>query len=315
MKRNLMGAIVLASGVIASATGAVAADKIPVVATFSILGDFVTKVGGDRIALRTIVGPEGDAHVYQPTPKDAADIAKARIVFANGLGFEGWMERLVAASGYKGPIVVATAGVKALKAEAEEHEHGKTEQQDAKEGHDAHSGDDPHAWQSVANAKLYVANVKTGLCQADIAGCADYTKNAAAYTAELDALETEIKTRIAQVPETGRKVITSHDAFGYFAHAYGVTFLAPTGVSTESEASAKDVAKLIDQIRAEKVKAVFVENVTDTRLVEQIARETGAKIGGTLYSDALSKTDGPAASYAAMMRHNLKLLSAAMLGS
>jgi len=298
MSLRTTASFVLAGMASLAAAAVQAEEKLHVVATFSILGDFVSKVGDDRVAVRTLVGPEADAHVFQPSPTDAADVGKAKVVFQNGLGFEGWMERLVQSSGYKGPLVVATKGIEPIK--GEEHDHGEQ---------------DPHAWQSVPNAILYVANVKEGLCAADKDGCPVYTKNAEAYTAELRQVDEEIKSKMAAVPQKGRKVITSHDAFGYFAKAYGVAFLSPTGVSTESEASAKDVARLIDQIKKEGVKAVFVENITDTRLVEQIAKETGAKIGGTLYSDALSKADGPAKSYLDMMRHNVSLLAGAMAGS
>ncbi|MEZ5898545.1 MAG: metal ABC transporter substrate-binding protein [Hyphomicrobiaceae bacterium] len=320
MRLRTTAGLVLA-GMASLASGAVQAEeKMSVVATFSILADFVEKVGGDRVAVRTLVGPEADAHVYQPSPADAADVGKAKVVFQNGLGFEGWMERLVQSSGYKGPLVVATKGIEPIKGEEDDHddhEKHKGEKHDdhAKEGGHDHGDIDPHAWQSVPNAILYVANVKEGLCAADKDGCPVYTHNAAAYAVELNKLNEEIKSKVAAIPEKSRKVITSHDAFGYFAKAYGVEFLSPTGVSTESEASAKDVAKLIDQIKKDGVKAVFVENITDTRLIEQIAKETGAKIGGTLYSDALSKKEGPAKSYLDMMRHNAGLLAGAMAGS
>ncbi len=297
-------------------SAAEADEKIPVVATFSILGDFVAKVGGDRVAVRTIVGPEGDAHVYEPTPADAADIAKAKVVFENGLGFEGWMERLTKSSGFKGPIVVATKGIGALKTDQENYdEEGKTDSHDTKtRGHD-HGELDPHAWQSVKNAIVYVANVKDGLCMADTPGCPSYTKNAEIYTAELEKLHNEIKARFILMPAKARKVITSHDAFGYFADAYGIEFMAPTGISTESEASAKDVARLIDQIKQQRVKALFVENITDTRLIKQIGNDAGVKLGGTLYSDALSNDGGPAGTYLDMMRHNVRLLAGAMVGA
>jgi zinc/manganese transport system substrate-binding protein len=321
MIRRISASLLLASMTLLFTSPVHADDKLPVVATFSILADFVEKVGGERVAVRTLVGPEADAHVYQPSPADAADVTKAKVVFENGLGFEGWMERLVQSSGYKGPVVIATKGVTPLKGEEEDDDHGKTDHKHGKHddhaekhGHD-HGDMDPHAWQSVSNAIRYVANVRDGLCAADKDGCPVYTKNAEAYTAELKKVDQEIKSKLAAIPAKRRKVITSHDAFGYFAKAYGIKFLSPTGVSTESEASAKDVAKLIDQIRKEKVKAVFVENVTDARLVERIAKETGAKVGGTLYSDALSKSDGPAKSYLDMMRHNAGLIAGAMMGS
>jgi zinc/manganese transport system substrate-binding protein len=279
------------------AASAVAQERVPVVATFSILGDMVARVGGTHVAVRTLVGPEGDAHVYQPTPADAADVAKARIVFENGLGFEGWLARLIRSSGYKGEIVTVTKGVGTI---------------GPRDGHAHIGGDrsapDPHAWQNLANALGYVANIKDGLCRVDRTRCTHYDYNAGGYQAEIALLHAEIMSSIGAIAPERRKVITSHDAFGYFGHAYGVTFLAPQGLSTESEPSARNVARLIDQIRREKVKALFVENISDPRLVEQIARETGVKVGGTLYSDALSKPGGPAATYLDMMRHNGKMI-------
>lgn len=282
-----------------------AQDKLPVIATFSILGDFVAQVGGDRVAVQTLVGPGGDAHVYTPKPSDAKALAGAKVIFTNGLKFEGWINRLVKASGAKAPVVEATKGIAALKSE-DEHGHGHS--------HD-HGAFDPHAWQSVGNAKVYVANVRDALIAADPAGTEAYTANAARYTAELDALEAEVKATLARVPAEARKVITGHDAFGYFEAAYGVEFLAPQGVSTEAEATAKQVARLITQIKKEGVKAVFVENISNPKLIERIAAETGAKIGGELYSDALSPSSGPAATYIDMVRHNTNALAAAMIGS
>jgi zinc/manganese transport system substrate-binding protein len=272
-----------------------------VVATFSILGDFVRIVGGDRVEVVTLVGPNGDAHVYEPTPSDARRIAGAQVIFANGMGFEGWIPRLLKASGSKAPVVTASTGVKPVKAAAHGH------------GHDHGSSADPHAWQSVANAKLYVANIRDGLIKADAAGKASYEANAAAYTAKLDALEQEVKDTVAKIPADRRKVITTHEAFGYFQQAYGVAFIAPQGVSTESEASARDVAKIITQIKKQKIPAVFLENVSDPRLSKRIADEAGAKIGGTLYSDALTDEKGQAPTYIDMIRHNIQSLSTALM--
>ncbi|WGD28544.1 metal ABC transporter substrate-binding protein [Ancylobacter sp. WKF20] len=290
----------------AFAQDAAPATKLPVVASFSILGDFVKEVGGDRIAVSTLVGPNGDAHVFQPAPADAKKVAAAKVVFVNGLGFEGWMNRLIKASGTKATIVVATKGVAPRKMEEEEggHDHGK-------DAH-AHEITDPHAWQSVANAKLYVANVRDGLIAADPAGKATYEANATAYLAKLDALDAEVKAAIATIPAERRRIITSHDAFGYFGAAYGMEFIAPQGVSTEAEASAKDVAKIIRQIKAEKIPAVFMENISDPRLVKRIADETGAKIGGEVYSDALSDDKGPASTYIDMIENNIRAFSSAL---
>lgn len=305
--------IFLASVLLLAGGSAHAGNRISVVATFSIIGDFVEKVGGDRVAVRTLVGPEADAHVYQPSPADAADVAKAKIVFQNGLGFEGWMERLSQSANYKGLVVIATKGVAPINSENTEVGAHLLETHAEREPYP--NAPDPHAWQDVNNARLYVANIRDGLCAADAAGCDHYTQNASDYAAALEKLDAEIMAKITAVPQSRRKVITSHDAFGYFAKAYGIQFLSPSGVSTESEASAKDVATLIDKIRAERVTALFVENIADARLVEQIARETGVKVGGTLYSDALSKADGPAKSYIDMMRHNVGLIVDAMGGS
>lgn len=294
-------ALALAIAMLTGALGPAAAqEKLKVVATFSILADLVRNVGGERVEMKTLVGPNADAHVYSPTPTDAKAIADARLVFVNGLGYEGWITRLVQSAAGKAPIVVASKGVKPRRMGAAAQDHG----------HDA----DPHTWQSVGNAKIYVGNIRDALGAADPAGRDVYAANASAYLETLDALEQEIRGTVAKIPPAQRKIITTHDAFGYFQQAYGIAFVAPQGVSTESEASARDVAAIIRQVRQQKIPAVFLENVTDPRLVKRIAEETGAKIGGTLYSDALTDAGGPAPSYVALMRHNVKTLAAALGG-
>jgi zinc/manganese transport system substrate-binding protein len=300
--------LALAVALSLAAIPALAAD-VDAVASFSILGDMVKAVGGDRVAVTTIVGHDADSHVYEPRPSDAAAVTGADIFFINGLGFEGWMDRFVEATAYAGPLVVVSEGIGVH--EMEEHEEGH----DHDEGEDHDHGDrDPHAWQSLSNGAIYVRNIANGLCAIDAAGCESYTANATAYTAELMALDATIKTQLASVPVDRRKVITTHDAFGYFGEAYGVTFLAPEGISTDAEASAADVARLITQIKAEGVTALFVENMSDPRLVQQISDETGVKLGGELYADALSDAGGPAPSYLDMFRHNVDLLVQAMGG-
>jgi zinc/manganese transport system substrate-binding protein len=296
-------ALFMGSGFAFSAS---AAEPVGVIASFSILGDLVARVGGEHVTVTTLVGPNGDAHVYEPTPADARNTAAAELVIVNGLGFEGWLDRLVQASGYKGTVAVASTGVEPIAMGEEEHKEA---------GDHHHEGVDPHAWQSVANTEIYVKNIAEALCASDAADCSAFRASAAAYTDELKALDAQIKAGFARIPDERRKVITSHDAFGYFAKTYGIEVLAPQGVSTESEASAADVANLIRQIRAEGVTALFVENISDPRLIEQIARETGARPGGELYSDALSGPDGPAPTYVEMMRHNAGLMQAAMQGS
>jgi zinc/manganese transport system substrate-binding protein len=276
------------------------AEKLKVVATFSVIGDLVRQVGGDRVEAVTLVGPDGDAHVYSPTPADGRRLTEAKVVFTNGMKFEGWIDRLVKSSGTKASVAVTSTGVTAVE-EKGEHDHGH-----------AHGAVDPHAWQDVRNAKIYVANIRDALSAADPQGKAVYEANAAAYGQQLDALDAEIKDAIARIPADRRRIITSHDAFAYFEKAYGIDFIAPQGVSTESEASAKDVAQIIRQIRREKVPAVFFENISDPRLIERIAKETGTRIGGRLYSDALSEPAGPAGTYIDMMRHNIRAFSTAL---
>ncbi|MCB5177313.1 metal ABC transporter substrate-binding protein [Microvirga lenta] len=280
-----------------------AADKLKVVATFSILGDLARNVGGDRAEVTTLVGPNGDAHVYSPTPADGRRLTEAKVVITNGLKFEGWIDRLIKSSGTKAAVTEAAKGVKPLKEEAGGHGHGH--------GH-SHAGVDPHAWQSIANAKTYVTNIRDALIAADPEGKAVYEANAAAYLKQLDGLEEEIKGLVSKIPADRRRIITSHDAFRYFEDAYGIEFISPQGVSTDSEASAKDVAKIIRQIKQEKIKAVFVENVSDARLMERIAKETGAAVGSQVYSDALSEPSGPAGTYIDMMRHNIRAFSSAL---
>lgn len=293
----LAGCLTLAASSLPAA--AQDAGRLKVVATFSILGDMVRNVGGERVEVTTLVGPNGDAHVYSPTPADGRRLTEARIVFTNGLKFEGWINRLVKSSGTKAVTAEAARGVKPLRSDDDGH------------GHD-HGGADPHAWQSIGNAKIYVANIRDALIAADDAGRPAYEANAASYLKQLDELEAEVKGLVAKIPPERRRIITSHDAFRYFEDAYGIDFVAPQGVSTESEASARDVARIIQQIRREAIAAVFVENVSDARLMERIAKETGARIGSRVYSDALSEPGGPAGTYIDMVRHNIRAFSAAL---
>ncbi|MBR1147219.1 metal ABC transporter substrate-binding protein [Bradyrhizobium sp. AUGA SZCCT0431] len=276
---------------IATAFPASAQERLKVVASFSILGDFVRNVGGTSVSITTLVGADGDAHVYSPTPADAKKIADAKLIFVNGLGFEGWLPRLLKSAGSKVTVVTATAGIAPLKL-----------------GSDA----DPHAWQSVANAKIYVGNIRDALAAADPASAQGFRANAEAYLAKLDALDREAREAVAKIPQARRKVISTHGAFGYFAAAYGVEFIAPVGVSTESEPSARDIAGIITQIRTAKIPAVFLENVSDPRLIRRISAETGARIGGTLYSDSLTAEKGDAPTYIDMVRHNIKALTSAL---
>ena len=296
----------------AFATSSAFAAPLKVVASFTVIADFAKNVGGDRVNITTIVGPDGDAHVYEPTPADAVAMAGADVVLVNGLHFEGFLQRLVDTSATKASIAVLTKGVTPIAFKPEFADA------DAAEGAGTGGGktvNDPHAFQSIANAKIYVKNIAEAFCAADSTGCDSYKANAAAYTQKLDALEGEVTAAIQSIPQAKRVVITSHDAFGYFEHAYGLTFLAPQGISTDSEPSAADVAKLVKQVKQDKAAAIFIENITNPRLIEQIASETGIKVGGTLYSDALSPPDGPASTYIDMMHNNIEQFKGALLGS
>ena len=268
-----------------------AEDRINVVASFSILADFARNAGGERVRVTSLVGPNGDVHVYTPTPADARTIADARLVVVNGLGLEGWLPRLLQSAGSRAPIVTASRGVAPLKFGSET---------------------DPHAWQSVVNAKIYIANIRNALVEADPAGADDYRKNADAYLAELDALDAEVRAAIAKIPPARRKLISTHDAFGYFAKAYGFETIAPLGVSTEAEPGARAIAGIITRIKASGVSAVFPENISDERLIRRISAETGASIGGTLYTDSLTAEKGDAPTYIALVRHNIRTLTSAL---
>lgn len=283
-----------AAGVLLAPGPVAAQGRLKVVASFTILADFVKNVGAERVEVRSLVGFNGDAHVFAPSPADARKLAEAQVVFVNGIGFEGWIDRLVSASGTKAPVVVATKGI--------------TPRTNVERG-----SMDGHAWQSVDNAKIYVGNIRDALTAADPAGKGVYEANAAAYLGKLDALGLEVREVVAKIPPDRRRVITTHSAFDYFQDAYGIAFFAPQGVSTEAEASARGLAAIISQIRRERISAVFLENVTDPRLMRQITSETGAKVGGTLYSDALTAPGGEAPTYLDLMRHNLKQLAAALL--
>lgn len=307
--KTLFRAGLLGLSLAVSALPAVAQEKLDVIASFSILGDMAARVGGDHVSVRALVGPDGDAHVYQPTPTDARALGQADLVLVNGLAFEGWMGRLVESVGYQGPVVTATAGIDAIRSTEEAHDHAEGGQD-----HHHHGEFDPHAWHDLKNAAIYVDNIVAGFAARDPAHAADYRANGDAYKAEIAALDGEIQARLGAIPAERRRVLTSHDAFAYFGRAYGVDFVAPVGVSTDSEASAGDVARIIDQVRADKVTAIFIENITDPRLISQIAGETGVKVGGTLYSDALSAPGTPAATFLGLARHNAETIAGAIAG-
>ncbi len=389
MTRTLLGSafVALALSLFAPMT-AQSNESMRVVATFSILGDMVENIAGDHVSVITLVGPDGDTHVYQPTPAAARAVSEADILIVNGLEFEGWLDRLIDATDFDGMRVVATAGIEPIAFDDGHDDHGEAHRDDDHghddhgeahhdddhghddhgeahhdddhghddhgeahhdddhghddhgeahhdddHGHDDHGeahhdGDhdehadghhdhhhgafDPHAWQSLRNAVIYVDNITAALAQADPAHAATFYRNRAAYVAEIEMLDAEIREIVTSLPADRRTIVTSHDAFQYFGRDYGLTFLAPQGISTESEASAKDVARLIERIRDEGISAVFVENITDGRLLEQIANETGASVGGTLYPGALSAPDGPAPSYLEMIRHNAMTLAQAL---
>ena len=283
-----------------------AAEPVPVVASFSILGDLVRVVGGERVSVTTLVGPDEDAHVFEPKPTDAKALVQSRVLVINGLGFEPWAQKLAKSAGYKGETMVASKGVKPLAMAEEKGHEGK--------GH-PHDEADPHAWQNPLNVVLYTRNIAAALAKTDPAGATAYQANASAFVKELQALDAWAKAQFAAIPADKRKVITSHDAFGYLAAQYQIGFLAPQGVSTAAEPSAKEVAQLIRQIQREKIRAVFVENMSNPRLLAQLGKDAGVTVGPALYVDALSAAGGPADSYLRLMRHNVTQLAAGMRGN
>ncbi len=281
---------------------------IRVIASFSILGDMVAQVGGERVQLRTLAGPDADAHRFQPRPSDAEALRDAALVVRNGLGFDGWMDRMIRAANYRGRVVTTTEGITPRRMEAHAHGHSRS----GAEG--GRRVADPHAWQDPRLGAAYARTVAAGLAAVDPAHAAAHQQAGAAYAARLEALDGWIREQLATVPEAKRVVVTSHDAFGYFGAAYGIRFHAPQGMSTEAEPSAQQVAALIRQIRAEVTTAVFLENMANPATLERLAREAGVRVRGRLYADALSGPEGPAPSYEAMFRHNLSLLVPAMRG-
>ncbi|PSU74527.1 metal ABC transporter substrate-binding protein [Photobacterium phosphoreum] len=310
-KKNIITVVVLSLGVSSSA---MADTKIPVVASFSILGDLVSQVGGDHVTVKDLVGVNGDVHTYSPAPMDAVAVKDAQLVVINGLGLEGWLPRLMESAHFKGIEVVASKGINTLTLAEEgcDQHHSAAKESCDHHNHHHHGVYDPHAWNSVTNVKIYVKNIEAGLMKIDPAHTSDYQHNAQAYLQKLDKLQLDIKQQFAKIPASQRVIVTSHDAFQYFSRDYDVTFLAPQGTSTDAEASAADVAKIINQVRDDHVRAVFIENITDNRMIEQISQETGAKIGGKLYSDALSGLNEPASSYIKMMEHNTATISNAL---
>lgn len=301
MKRNTLKLLALAAlaGPTFFFNRTIAAEPVPVVASFSILGDLVQVVGGERVKLTTLAGPNADAHAFTPSPRDARAVLNARLFVINGLNFEPWAQKLAKSAGFKGVTVVASTGVPARK------------MQEINDSH-SHQEADPHAWQIPENVVLYVKNIAAGLSRVDPEGAATYQANAAAYAEELKKFDAWAKAQFASIPVARRKVITSHDAFGYFAAHYQISFLAPEGISTDTEPSARHVAELIRQMKREQIKAVFVENMRNPKLMAQLGRDAGATVGGTLYSDALSGPEEPGSSYLKLMRHNVTQLVAGM---
>lgn len=271
-----------------------AAEKPRVVTSFSILADMTRAVGGEHIQLNNLVGPDSDAHTYETTPDDARAVRQAQLVVENGLGFEPWLDRLVKSTETRAQVIQASHGV--IPRSLEE---------------DGQTIPDPHAWNNLANADIYVDNIAKALEKLDPANAADYRRNAEAYLKQAHALLAYAKDKLGNLPADRRTLVTSHDAFGYLGQAYGLKLLAPQGLSTEREASATEVAELIRQIREQHIRAVFVENIKDPRLMQRIAEEGGAKIGGTLHSDALA-SEGPASTYLGLYRSNVDTLYQAL---
>ncbi|GGY02226.1 ABC transporter substrate-binding protein [Litchfieldella qijiaojingensis] len=328
MHKPLAFGILLGTSSAFALSPAYADEPIDVVASFSILADMAKNVGGEHVAVTSLVGPDSDTHVFSPSPSHARALAEADLVVFNGLQFEGWMERLIDSSDYAGPLVIATDGIETLAYHGHEHgyahghdEHDDEHGHDDHEDHDDHGHDDehdehdhgdrdPHAWQNLSLGKLYVANIRDGLIEADPDNAEAYRQNAERYINELEATDAEIRALIGEIPnDTG--VVTGHDSFGYFSNAYGVRFLSPAGLSTEVDPSAADMAALLDVIHEQGIQALFHESMTNPSTIDQLAEEAGLPIAGTLYADALA-SEGEASTYLGMMRHNASVLHDAL---
>jgi zinc/manganese transport system substrate-binding protein len=296
----------LAIGVVLTqADSAVAADKIKVIATFSVIADMVANVAGDHVDLTTIVGPDGDIEMYEPSAGDVPKVAKARILFMNGLNdeFEPWLDSLLKQARFSGTKVVVSRGVKALSTD-DEHPVG---------GRPKATMLDQHAWLDPRNGIIYVKNISDALARIDPANAEDYRGRAGAYTQQLRALDTWAHAEMNAVPAAKRRMLASHDSLQYLANGFAITMISVNGWTNKSEPSAADLARLTDQIRREHVKALFLDSITDPRAMERISKETGAVIGGTLYGDALSQSGGEAATYIEMIRHDVVTMKAGML--
>ncbi len=291
------------------------AAPLKVVASFSILGDMAKQVGGDLVEVSTLVGPDSDAHMFEPKPSDAKKLASAQVALFNGLGFEGWMERLLKSSGSKAAVVTVSKGIDARKMEdGEDDDHGHAKEKGHKHDHEdehGHGGIDPHAWQSIPNALIYVATIRDAFIAADAANADHYRKQADAYMVELRTLDAWVRDEVKKIPAANRHLVTNHDAFGYFAHEYGVEFLAAHGLQTEAEPTAKHMASLVSEMKQKRIKAAFIENISNPALIQKLEAETGVKFGGKLYSDALSDKP-PVDSYIGMIRWNVTALAQAL---
>ncbi|MRT13465.1 metal ABC transporter substrate-binding protein [Enterobacteriaceae bacterium RIT711] len=285
----------MVSLVLVCSSQAALAKNLNVVASFTVLADMAKQVGGEHVTVKSLVGPDGDPHSFEPSPQDSVALSKADVVIVSGLGMEGWMDRLVSASGYKGKVIVASEGISTRKM----MDDGK-------------QITDPHAWNSAENGAIYAQNITRALVAADPQDAAAINDSGSEYVTRLKLLDSWAKTRFEAIPKSKRKVLTSHDAFGYFGQEYGVTFLAPVGFSTEAEANASDVAGLIKQLKEQHIKTYFIENQTDPRLVKQIAAASDAQPGGELYPEALSAANGPASTYEMAFKHNVDTIANSM---
>jgi zinc/manganese transport system substrate-binding protein len=281
------------------------ADKIPVVATFSVIADMVTQVAEDRVHLTTIVGPDGDSELYRPTMADAKTVAEAKIVFMNGINdeFEPWLEPLLKQAKFAGAKVVVSRGAKTISASEENTPSGKPKPAEL----------DQHAWLDPKNGIIYVNNIAEALAKYDPENAAPYRARAAAYVDDLKALDTWAKAEMAAIPPAKRRIISSHDSLEYLAKAYNITLISVNGWTNNAEPSAAELARLTQQIKKERVHALFLDSITDPRVMQRIGQEAGISVGDTLYGDALSKPGGPAGTYVKMIRHDIEALKAGML--
>lgn len=269
-------------------------DKIKTVSTISIINDMVKNIGGDKVETHLICAIGTDPHSYIPKPSDPREISKSDIVFNNGIGLEHWIEQMIRNAGGDRPVIIVSEGITPIRDEA------------------GFEDPDPHAWFDLENAQVYAKNIASGLIAIDPENESYYQANLERYLSELDEAHNWAKQQISEIPQVARVLITSHDAFRYFGKTYGLEVHGLQGISTESKPRTEDVKNIIDLIKEKNLKAVFIETTVNPALLQQITNETGAVIGGTLYSDSIGEPGSDGETFINAFKSNVSKIKNAL---